>query len=91
MTTTRSKADLLAQLRAALRAMLVADANGEAHPRLARSHGFVDGYMRVLLDGGLATQQELLALVADERAAMFGPSTAELEASRAERADVAAA
>ena len=28
-------------------------------PRLARAHGYVDGYMKALLDAGVATQQEL--------------------------------
>ena len=41
-------------------------ASGAAYAKLARAHGYVDGYMRVLLETGVAEHKELLALVSDE-------------------------
>jgi hypothetical protein len=51
---------------------------GVAYPRLARAHGYLDGYMRALLDLGVVEQSELLRIIAAERAALDGPATAEL-------------
>lgn len=75
----RSKADLIAELQLLLHDVFVARQKGESHPRLARAQGYVDGYMRVLLDSGQATQQELLTLVAAERARVSGPATREMD------------
>jgi hypothetical protein len=54
--------------------VLVAKSKGVSYQRLARAHGYVDGYMKALLDAGMATQQELLTLVAAERAKVDGPA-----------------
>jgi hypothetical protein len=43
----------------------------------------VDGYMRALLESGHATKQELLELVAVERARVSGPATREIAAESA--------
>ena len=51
---------------------------GAAYARLARAHGYVDGYMRVLLETGVVTRSELLAVVAAERVRADGPATAEV-------------
>jgi hypothetical protein len=65
---------MLQELRKMLRDVFAARLDGTSHPRMARAHGYVDGYMRVLLDTGIATKQELLDLVASERAAVCGPA-----------------
>jgi hypothetical protein len=69
------KAEMLGELRKMLHDVLVARATGASHPRAARAHGYVDGYMRALLEAGVATQQELLTLVGEERAIVSGPAT----------------
>ena len=74
----RSKADLIAELKLHLHEVLMSRKEGASHPRLSRAQGFVDGYMRALLESGLATKAELLALVAAERALVNGPATREL-------------
>jgi alkylhydroperoxidase/carboxymuconolactone decarboxylase family protein YurZ len=84
-----SKADMLAELRRLLHDVFVARAEGCNENRLARAHGYVDGYMRALLESGHATKQELLELVALARARVSGPATRELAAESA--ADIAAA
>ena len=74
----RSKAEMIAELRKLLNAMFVAQADGSSYVRIARERGYVDGYMRVLLDGGHATSKELLEVVARERAKVRGPATGEM-------------
>jgi len=81
-----SKTELLENLRSMVRDMLRLRSEGGAYAKLSRAHGYVDGYMRVLLEAGLADQKTLLALVADERYKFGGPSTRELS-----EADLAAA
>jgi hypothetical protein len=66
---------MLNTLRGLLREALVLRCAGVPHARLTRANGAVDGYMRAMLDAGLADQRELLALVAAERTAVGGPAT----------------
>ncbi len=70
----RSKVEMMAELRRQLRDCLRTQAEGGSFTKLARVHGFVDGYMRAMLEGGQATKQELLELVATERARVNGPA-----------------
>lgn len=74
----RSKADLIAELQRHLHDVFVARQQGATQPRLSRAQGFVDGYMRALLESGQASKAELLALVASERARVSGPATREV-------------
>ncbi len=69
-----AKADLLNELRGMLRDVLLAKEAGHAHAKLARAHGYVDGFMRALLDSGIATKSELLEIVASERERVSGPA-----------------
>lgn len=82
------KADLIAELQRLLHDVFIAREKGENYPRLARAHGYVDGYMRALLESGQATKEELLELVAAERARVSGPATREMTADSA--AEIAA-
>jgi len=75
---TQTKTELLETLRGMVRDMLRLRREGGAYAKLARAHGYVDGYMRVLLESGMADHKALLALVADERQKFEGPSTREL-------------
>jgi hypothetical protein len=74
MSMSKSKDDLLNELRTMLRDVFAAQAAGQVHARVARAHGYVDGFMRVLLDTGIAGKRELLELVAAERQAISGPA-----------------
>jgi hypothetical protein len=76
----KSKAEMLSTLRTLLRQALVLRSEGVPYARLAHANGAVDGYLRALLDSGLATQAELLAVVSAERAAVGGPATKTLSA-----------
>src|SRR6188472_1031517 len=75
---TQGNHELLQNLRGMVRDMLRLRSEGGAYAKLARAHGYVDGYMRVLLETGVAEHKELLALVSDERRQFDGPSTREL-------------
>jgi hypothetical protein len=78
MLANPSKAQLLENLRVMLRDAIRLRAAGVAYARLARAHGYVDGYMRVLLETGVADSRELLQVVAEERRAVDGPPSREL-------------
>ena len=71
-----TKSEMLDTLRILLRDVFKLHREGVAYARLARAHGYADGYMRVLIDAGYADKEELLELVARERAAAEGPATA---------------
>lgn len=71
----QSKENMMQELTTMLRELFAQRRDGVAISRLARSHGYVDGYMRVMLDAGVATKSELLNVVAAERAKSDGPAT----------------
>ena len=54
-------------LRGLLREMIEVDGRGARGDKLARVHGYIDGYMRALVDLGIVSQKELLEIVLDER------------------------
>ena len=70
----RTKAELLGDLRTMLGDVFAAKAAGETYSRLARAHGYVDGFMRALLDSGIASKTELLDVVNGERERVSGPA-----------------
>ncbi len=75
----RTKVEILCELRTMLRDVFVAKSAGESYARLARAHGYVDGYMRALIDAGTVTKEELLALVGSEREQVSGPAMRTLD------------
>jgi hypothetical protein len=79
LRTKTNKGEMLDNLRVMLRDVFQLRTNGAAYARLARAHGYIDGYMRVLLETGLSDRRELLALVAEERERVSGPATQEME------------
>ena len=62
-----SKTEMLENLREMLRDVLRLRTEGVAYAKLSRAHGYLDGYMRVLLETGMFSQKELLALISAER------------------------
>ncbi|MEO0324606.1 MAG: hypothetical protein AAF447_16710 [Myxococcota bacterium] len=59
--------ELVETLKELLREVLRARFDGAAYAKLARAHGYADGYMRALLDAGLVDKRELLKVVGAER------------------------
>jgi len=82
----RSKSEMLQELATMLQDIFAARTGGMNYSRLARAHGYVDGYMRALLDSGMASKQELLDLVASKRHQVDGPATREIHLDEIESA-----
>lgn len=61
------KDELVGVLKELLQDVLRARYDGAIHAKLARAHGYADGYMRALLDAGLVDRAELLRIVGEER------------------------
>jgi len=61
------KTDMLVTLRKLLGDVFGAQYGGAHHERLSRAFGYADGYMRAMLDSGIASKQELLEVVVTER------------------------
>jgi len=72
------KDQMLRELNVLLRDMLEMRYRGGDHAHLAHAQGLVDGYMRALLEAGLATRDELLAVVREQRTALDGPPIREV-------------
>jgi hypothetical protein len=66
---------VIVELRRLLHDLFVATEQGVAQPRLARAHGYADGYMKGLLQAGIVSQRELLSIVSEERGRIAGPAT----------------
>ena len=75
------KPEMLENLRSMLNEVFKLRREGVAYARLARQHGYVDGYMRMLLEAGIATRSELLEIVGAERVRADGPATGTVESS----------
>jgi len=69
---------MLDTLRVMLRDVFRLRGEGVPYARLARAHGYVDGYMRALLETSITDKQELLGLVAEERQRVHGPATVQV-------------
>jgi hypothetical protein len=70
-----SKEALIAELKRLLSEAFETQRRGALQSRLGRSYGYIDGYMRVLIDTGVASESELLEVVASERVHQSGPAT----------------
>ena len=88
--STPSRDVLLQTLRGLLGDAFALHQKGAAGARLGRSYGMADGYMRALLDLGIATQKEIGVLVVEERARRLGPATTTLSAEPATNETIAA-
>lgn len=70
----KEKAEVISELRSMLADVFSAKERGATYGRLARAHGYVDGYMRALLELGVASKDELLEVVNSERERSSGPA-----------------
>ncbi len=65
--TAMTKTKLLEQVKALVADVTRARFAGGAYAKLARAHGYADGYMRALLDAGLVDRVALIHACGDER------------------------
>jgi len=75
--------DQIDELRALLRDLFRARYEGTPASKIARAHGYVDGYMAAMLRARVITQRALLTLIGEERARVGGPSLGPLTAEAA--------
>jgi len=85
----RTKPEMIAELSKMLTDVFTAKRHGGEYARLARAHGYVDGYMRAMLESGACSKGELLQLVAATRAKVDGPALRDVALDSA--AEIAAA
>jgi hypothetical protein len=64
---TMTRATLLDRVKGLVADVTRARFAGGAYAKLARAHGYADGYMRALLDAGLVTRTELIEACGSER------------------------
>jgi hypothetical protein len=88
--STPSREVLLQTLRGLLGDAFALHQKGAAGARLGRTYGMVDGYMRALIDLGIATQKELGVVVVEERTKRLGPAMQTLAAELATGETIAA-
>ncbi|NLY92491.1 MAG: hypothetical protein GXY23_00555 [Myxococcales bacterium] len=62
-----NKLQLVETLRGLLRDNMESRFAGGNYSKLARAHGYTDGFMAALLDAGIFEQRELLQIVTEER------------------------
>lgn len=83
MLSSKSQPELHEILKSLLRESMQMHAGGAAGPRLSRADGYVDGFMRALVESGLSDHATILTIVRDVRRELGGPATARLEADSA--------
>lgn len=76
MPKTKTEPELLEILRSLLRETFRLQSEGANQPRLSQSLGYVDGFVRALVETGAADHRALLAIVRSVRAEARGPATA---------------
>jgi hypothetical protein len=81
---------LIQTLRGLLGDAFALHQKGAAGARLGRTYGMADGYMRALVDLGVATEKELGKVVLEERTQRLGPATQTLSAEPASSETIAA-
>lgn len=64
-----SKEELLARVAELIRQVTEARFEGAEYAKLARAHGYADGYMRALMDAALVERDTLLKVVGGARQA----------------------
>ncbi len=75
------KDELISVLGGLLKDVLKARFAGTERAKLARAHGYADGYMKALLDTGLVDKASLLRAVSESRAEYLDAEDAREEAT----------
>jgi hypothetical protein len=87
---TPSRDVLIQTLRGLLGDAFALHQKGAAGARLGRTYGMADGYMRALVDLGVATEKELGKVVLEERTQRLGAATQTLSAESPSSETIAA-
>ena len=79
MRESKSQAELHDMLKSLLRDSLRLHTEGAAGSRLAQADGYVDGFIRALVESGVSDHKTILALVRDVRREVAGAPTTVVE------------
>lgn len=80
MQRSKSQAELHDVLRSLLRDSMRLHAAGAAGSHLGKADGYVDGFIRALVEAGLSDHGRILAIVREVRREVSGPATRAVEA-----------
>jgi hypothetical protein len=83
MPMSMSKEELLARVSELIRQVTEARFEGTQYAKLARAHGYADGYMRALMDAELVDRDALLKVVGGARQATI--DTMDAQPAKAEK------
>jgi hypothetical protein len=75
MQSSKSQAELHDVLRSLLRESIRLHAEGAAGSRLGQANGYVDGFIRALVEAGLSDHKTILGIVSEVRREVAGPAT----------------
>lgn len=79
MQSSKSQAELHDVLRSLLRESMRLHAEGAAGSRLGQANGYVDGFIRALVEAGLSDHKTILGIVREVRREVAGPETRAVE------------
>ena len=83
MPSSKSASELHDILKGLLRESMRLHADGASGQCLGRADGYVDGFVRALVESGVSDHASILALVKGVRRELGGPATSELQADSA--------
>jgi len=83
MQSSKSQVELHDVLRSLLRDSMHLHAQGAAGSRLGQADGYVDGFIRALVEAGLSDHAMILSIVREVRREIAGPATRTLETESA--------
>ncbi len=83
MQSAKSQAELHAVLKGLLRDSIRLHAEGAPGSRLGQADGYVDGFIRALVEAGLSDHATILAVIRDARREFAGPATRTVEGDSA--------
>ena len=83
MRESKSASELHEILKGLLRESMRLHADGASGQRLGRADGYVDGFVRALVESGISDHKTLLGVVSGVRRELGGPATAEVETDSA--------
>jgi hypothetical protein len=83
MPTSKSEPELLEILKSLLRDSMRLHSEGASGARLGRADGYVDGFVRALVESGLADHASILAIVKGVRREVGGAAVGEVRSDSA--------
>lgn len=80
MQSAKSQAELHDVLKQLLRESMRLHAEGAPGSRLGQADGYVDGFIRALVEAGVSDHATILSVIRDARREFAGPATRAVEA-----------